>query len=98
MTSDHLPILIEINSDIKKILNEDFDSSIKTYFLNKANWNLFSKLLPEYIPISVPNNVEELNKFVVNSLLEAADKSIPQDTHMTRKKFQISATIHCATN
>jgi hypothetical protein len=76
MTSDHVPILVEIqNNKIGK--KKDEYSSKKTYNFNKANWEMFQQNLPENVQPNIVDDVEKLNNFIVQCLLQAADNSIP---------------------
>jgi uncharacterized protein (DUF1778 family) len=78
MTSDHVPIMINFenrrNDKIKQIntLNHR-----KVYNLNKADWSKFTDILPTMIPNDLGKNVDEINKFIVDSILNSADKTIP---------------------
>ena len=79
LTSDYLPIVLELKKGKGK--NEVEGNTILNYKsnfnLNKANWDLFKKKLPKHIAPSIENDVEELNKFIIKSMLDAASSSIP---------------------
>jgi hypothetical protein len=77
MTSDHIPIVVELKMDKKQIFTRENDNTNKIYNFNKANWELFKRYLPISSPIDVMEDVEKLNQFVVKSLIDAADKAIP---------------------
>jgi hypothetical protein len=78
MTSDHLPCLIsfQFNSNFQK-KNIKYTSLFKRFNFKKANWELFKQLLPTSLPAEYGNNIDKIDEFVVNSLNNAAVKSIP---------------------
>ena len=77
MTSDHVPICIEIINNQKSKVNIKKRSCKKEYNFNKANWDLFNSNLPKIVPQSITEDVEKLNHFIVQSLIEAASEAIP---------------------
>ena len=78
MTSDHVPIMINFeNRRNNKIIQKNTLNQRKVYNLNKADWKKFMDLLPKTIPIGLDQNVEEINKFIVDSIINSADKTIP---------------------
>jgi len=86
MTSDHFPIVLELNNgkmninDVVKQNNDSYDP----FNLNKANWVLFKSHLPKNTPTEILNDVEQLNDFVMSSLLNAANLSIPKTRKNTK--------------
>ncbi len=45
MTSDHIPIVVELKMDKKQIFTRENDNTNKIYNFNKANWELFKRYL-----------------------------------------------------
>lgn len=77
MTSDHVPILVELKCEKKKFLNQSDETLLMSFNFNKANWNKYKINLPKTVPLECFNDVEKLNKYVVKSMIEAAKFSIP---------------------
>jgi hypothetical protein len=74
MTSDHVPIQIEINTDKNEAeTSSEAELSSKGFNYNKANWNLFREYLPCSAPSDILNDVNKLNDFIINNLLKAAE-------------------------
>jgi hypothetical protein len=84
MSSDHLPIQLIFNHKSEKQTHIENNNPIKKYNLNKANWDEFKDNLPVEMPLEI-NNVDELNKFVKDSIIKAADISIPIYTNRVIK-------------
>jgi hypothetical protein len=86
MTSDHFPIVLELNNgkmninDVVKQNNDSYDP----FNFNKANWVLFKSHLPKNAPTEILNDVEQLNDLVMSSLLNAANLSIPKTRKNTK--------------
>ncbi len=83
MGSDHAPICVTIDTSLQESRgnnsleqNDDFD-------LSKADWFKFQEALNIQPSDEQWNDVEKLNTFIVNSILTAANLSIPK---MTQKK------------
>ena len=74
MGSYHVPISIQFNfkknSNEKKINSLDFN-------YEKADWDLFKRLLPHLIPDSVKNDLDEFYNWICQELLLAAKQAIP---------------------
>jgi exonuclease III len=77
MTSDHVPIVVELKTDKSKTITIEHNNKSQIYNFNKANWTLFKNYIPNSAPLDTLDDVEKLNHFVVNSLIEAANKAIP---------------------
>jgi hypothetical protein len=80
MTSDHFPIVLELNNGkmtIKDVVKQNNDS-YDAFNYNKANWVLYKSHLPKSAPAEILNDVEQLNEFVTSNLLNAANLSIPK--------------------
>ena len=74
MTSDHMTLVIELN--MQNITREqNYRSEI--YNFNRANWTLYNSYLPDSATLDVLEDVEKLNEFVVNSLIDAANIANP---------------------
>ena len=78
MTSDHVPIKINFN---QCKINPDKESNNrnlrKAYNYNKADSGKFADILPKMSPSDLGNNVNDINKFVMESIINSADKTIP---------------------
>jgi hypothetical protein len=85
MSSDHLPIQLIFNHKSEKQIQLENNNPIKKYNLNKANWDELKDNLPVKMPLEINNNVDELNKFVKDSIIMAADISIPIYTNRINK-------------
>ena len=79
MTSDHFPSLIKLKINENKQNNNSRQYFYKTkqFNYNKANWELFRRSLPNRLDSNSGTSVDEINEFVRNSLINAADCSIP---------------------
>jgi hypothetical protein len=74
MTSDHLPIMLSLNSQMLiKTKTSKF-----VYNFNKTDWCKFKQLLPHKAPDHILKDVELLNEFIRDQLLLAAENSIPK--------------------
>jgi hypothetical protein len=79
--SDHLPVRIKfLNYEINKN-TQDIQETQEIKHLNyaKANWNLFKEELDKInaSKILLNKNPDEINDFFINSILQAAKKTIP---------------------
>ena len=74
MTSDHLPIMLSLNS---QMLIKTKTPKLVCNF-NKADWCKFKQTLPHKAPDHILNDVELLNEFIRDQLLLAAENSIPK--------------------
>ena len=88
MTSDHLPFLVKLEQSRNYDLNNERDNetNIKKYNFNKADWSRFKQLLPTCFEENIGKDVEALELFIRNSIIEAANKSIP--TYKSNNKNQ----------
>ena len=90
MNSDHLPIYIEFTLSTNPTNNntETPPRKVKLNY-NKANWTKYASILPSAIPSHIDeNNIEELNTFVTESMLNAAKIAIPvKMTNITNVKL-----------
>ena len=79
MTSDHVPISATFSNKKDKSNNYGNNKNItnKKYNLQKADWIKFKSKLPTETSLEVCNDVDRLNKFVKESIINAADNSIP---------------------
>ena len=77
MTSDHIPIMITFKCQNEQVNGSSVDKFRKVYNLNKADWKNFSENLPKSLPSDLKDNVERINKFIVDNIISSADKAIP---------------------
>ena len=78
MTSDHTPCLIKFScSRNEKTIRSNTNDQRNIYNLNKADWSKFIDNLPKSLPNHLSTNVDEINKFVVESIMHSANKAIP---------------------
>ena len=75
MTSGHIPLVIELNMHKRKNITREQNYRSEIYNFNRANWTLFNSYLPD--SAHVLEDVEKLNEFVLNSLIDAANIAIP---------------------
>ncbi len=57
--------------------NNGYEFFNQVFNFNKANWSKFGELLPNILPNKYGSCVEEINKFVVESIISSADSAIP---------------------
>jgi hypothetical protein len=95
MTSDHLPYILSLNFDMsnRKIKYSQFAKVNNSYNFNKANWVEFKNCLPLKVDNGIDNNVNKLNKFVCESLISAADSSIPIFNNSVSKQKHLPSYI-----
>jgi len=74
MGSDHVPITVQFN--FKKNTNEKIINSLDFNY-EKADWDLFKRLLPHLIPDSVKSDLDEFYNWICHELLLAAKQAIP---------------------
>jgi hypothetical protein len=79
MTSDHLPFQLKLKLFKTNLFNKNREhlSKTKTYNYKKADWEKFKSTLPTVVDEKIGYNVDLLEKFVRDSLISAADNSIP---------------------
>ncbi len=79
MTSCHVPLLIKfINNNKNESSSRNYTrNQRKIYNFKKADRRKFNELLPKAFPTGVGNNVDEINSFISESFMNAADISIP---------------------
>ena len=77
MTSGHIPLVIELNMHKRKNITREQNYRSEIYNFNRANWTLYNSYLPDSATLDVLEDVEKLNEFVVNSLIDAANIAIP---------------------
>ena len=94
MGSDHLPLFVNFSgSPLSKTCAANIKYSGEVNFkYEKADWESFKSELDIYAPYIPPNDeIELLNKFFVDSVYSAAQKSIPGKSNSIsinyRKKF-----------
>jgi exodeoxyribonuclease-3 len=84
MTSDHLPIMLSLNSQM--LIKTKAPKFV--YNFNKADWCKFKQLLPHKAPDHILKDVELLNEYIRDQLLLAAENSIPKkNQNETRKSL-----------
>jgi len=74
MGSDHVPITVQFSFK-KNSFEKTIDSLNFNY--NKADWDLFKRLLPHHIPDSVKSDLDEFYNWICTELLCAAKRAIP---------------------
>jgi exonuclease III len=74
MTSDHYPIELKLNAS-NLLLNNNKNKF--NYNLAKADWNKYKSNLPSFVPSEYLTSPDSLNAFITESILKAADQSIP---------------------
>ncbi len=79
MTSDHVPFIIKLNKTQERDSTNrtKYFNSRKVFNFNKANWSKFGELLPNILPTKYGSCVDEINKFVVESIISSAASAIP---------------------
>ena len=89
MTSDHLPCLISFrsNSNIQHKPTNYNNSTRKRFNFEKADWDCFKKLLPAELPAEYASNLDQVNIFISNSIIFAADNSIPVFRNSSKKSL-----------
>ena len=89
MGSDHAPVLCNVKLDGPSY-NKTRNSKAR-YNFNKANWNLFKEKVDEKIqefPIHESlNNPEALCGYLISTIQDAADQSIPKFININAKSF-----------
>ena len=83
MTSDHVPINLSSSMNLENLTKKPK----MVYNYNKAYWGLFKQSLPNNAPTDILNDVKLLNKFICESLLQAAECSIPKKDLYNSKKI-----------
>lgn len=83
MHSDHFPVSISLNKTNARLESNIISTSAckksaTNFNFKKADWEIFRKNLPSTFPVEIENDVDKLNAFIVDSLLIAAKKAIPQ--------------------
>jgi exonuclease III len=78
MTSDHVPILIKFNKNVNEQVIGSCDVNTRKYYnLNKADWLKFKDYLPKTLPTDIDKNINKINRYIIDSIIDSADKSIP---------------------
>jgi hypothetical protein len=78
MTSDHVPFMIKLNNNENNYVNRSCVlNTRKIYNLNKADWNNFKDNLPKTLPLDINKNVDKINEYIIDSIIDSADKAIP---------------------
>ncbi|CAF0903604.1 unnamed protein product, partial [Brachionus calyciflorus] len=90
MTSDHYPLLLNLDFGFKKNIN--LSDELKFDYL-KSNWALFKSLLNQcnisLKDFNIKSSVEKLNEIITEEILKAAKLSIPKEEG--KKKFRSNA-------
>ena len=87
MNSDHLPVNVEFNFKKTKINRCDIKNA-NDLNLGKADWEKFKQHLPIKFPSECGNDIQKLNKFIVTSMLSAAEYAIPiKKSHNFKDSF-----------
>ena len=88
--SEHLPIQVLFSfSNVEKFLHKTDTNGKVNYNYDKADWLAFKRdldLKSAYVPLT--ENVDIFNTFVVKSITEAANKTIPLKTNSVRANFR----------
>ena len=79
--SDHVPIIITPKDVFE-------NSSVPHWNFNKANWSKFNQFANFDIPINNFNNIDDLNSYVTETIINAAASSIPV-THSIPGKISV---------
>jgi hypothetical protein len=78
MTSDHVPFMIKLNNNENNYVNRLCElNTRKIYNLNKADWNNFKDNLPKTLPLDINKNVDKINEYIIDRIIDSADKAIP---------------------
>jgi exonuclease III len=87
MSSDHYPIQISLEITAKQIKASDKIGKQPKYNFKRADWVLFRSVLDSKIAeIKLIDNLNLLNDKIVETLLQAADTSIPVVNHNIKFK------------
>ena len=88
INSDHLPIIVTINTPIWTPINTH--TSIETYNYEKADWNLFHKELDTNIDIAPINNstdIDKADRLLLKAINIAKEKAIPKKKYHTNHNY-----------
>ena len=78
MTSDHLPVLLKLKMkrNITNNIKTNFPK-IKSYNFDKADWGGFKNALPSSFNTNTEDNVDKLEEFIRNNIINASNQFIP---------------------
>ena len=88
INSDHLPIIVTINTPIWTPINTH--TSTETYNYEKADWNLFHKELDiniDIVPINNINDIDKADRLLLTAINKAKEKAIPKKKFHTNNNF-----------